>query len=271
MEIQAVIEGIKAAKKLNPNAPITIITDSKYVVNTMTKNWSRKANKDLWKELDDIIDGRDIKYEWVKGHSTNKGNQRADELANMGVDGSQVMDFQQSSLLTIKSEPTPIINEEYKEPESSHQSDTFDNISTEEKSPFISIDELPSDPEFDINILMEQQRKTELVAPIALELLKVEDQRNSPTRHFQGKYITIDYDGYHLTIKNNQDDSIKMKARFVGVDPATRKTQWLSELPENSPGLTDADVQKWTSASVKNYIKQKIVEQEVQKRLSLAK
>ena len=147
----------------------------------------------------------------------------------------------------------------------------FDNIRTEENSPFISIDELPSDPEFDLNILMEQQRKTELIAPIAIEFLKVEDQRNSPTRHFQGEDITIDYDGHHLTIKNNQDNSVKMKARFVGVDPATRKTQWLSELPENSPGLTDADVQKWTSASVKNYIKQKMVEQEVQKGLSLAK
>ena len=62
-------------------------------------------------------------------------------------------------------------------------------------------------------------------------------------------------EGY-FTIMNNQDNSIKMKARFVGVNPASKKSQWLSELPENSPGLRDADVQKWTSEAVKNYIKQ---------------
>ncbi|MGB5770560.1 MAG: hypothetical protein WBM32_11935, partial [Crocosphaera sp.] len=112
-----------------------------------------------------------------------------------------------------------------------------------------------------IDILMEQQKRTDLVAPIAAQFLKVQDQSNSPTRHYQGKEITINYDGHHLTIKNNHDNSIKMKARFVGVNPATKKSQWLSELPENSPGLKDADVQKWTSNSVKNYIKQKKVEQ----------
>ncbi|CCQ55652.1 hypothetical protein CWATWH0005_5245 [Crocosphaera watsonii WH 0005] len=62
-----------------------------------------------------------------------------------------------------------------------------------------------------------------------------------------------------------------MKARFVGVNPATKKSQWLSELPKNSPGLRDADVQKWTSIAVKNYIKQKQVEQATQKGLNMAK
>ena len=94
---------------------------------------------------------------------------------------------------------------------------------------------------------------------------------NSPTRHYQGKEITIDYDGHHLTIRNNQDNSIKMKARFVGVNPATKKSQWLSELPENSPGLRDADVQKWTSEAVKNYIKQKQNQQETKQKSSMVK
>ncbi|MGB5769166.1 MAG: hypothetical protein WBM32_04745, partial [Crocosphaera sp.] len=90
-------------------------------------------------------------------------------------------------------------------------------------SNYISFDDIPSDPEIDkIDILMEQQKRTDLVAPIAAQFLKVQDQRNSPTRHYQGKEITIDYDGHHLTIKNNQDNSIKMKARFVGVNPATK-------------------------------------------------
>jgi hypothetical protein len=138
-----------------------------------------------------------------------------------------------------------------------------DNKQSEKTADYLSFNELPSNPEIDaVDRLMEQQIKTDLVAPIAAQFLKVQDQRNSPTRYYQGKEITINYDGHHLTIKNNQDDSLKMKARFVGVNLQTKKSQWLSELPENSPGLTDVDVQQWTSSSVKNYIKQKKIEQQ---------
>ncbi|EHJ09330.1 hypothetical protein CWATWH0003_B238 [Crocosphaera watsonii WH 0003] len=147
-----------------------------------------------------------------------------------------------------------------------------DNKQKDKISEYISFNDIPSEPEIDeIDKLMEQQIKTDLVAPIAAQFLKVQDPSNSPTRHYQGKEITIDYDGHHLTIKNNQDNSIKMKARFVGVNPASKKSQWLSELPENSPGLRDADVQKWTSEAVKNYIKQKQVEQENNHSVCLSK
>ncbi|MCH2248086.1 MAG: hypothetical protein MK111_26260, partial [Crocosphaera sp.] len=147
-----------------------------------------------------------------------------------------------------------------------------DNKKMDKTSNYLSFNDIPSEPEIDeIDLLMEQQIKTDLVAPIAAQFLKVQDPSNSPTRHYQGKEITIDYDGHHLTIKNNQDNSIKMKARFIGVNPATKKSQWLSELPKNAPGLKDADVQKWTSTSVKNYIKQKKLEQGSKKGLSLSK
>ena len=167
---------------------------------------------------------------------------------------------------SVDSKATDLNN---KKQEDSLSIDNSDNISIEETSPLISIDDIPSDLEIDVST--EQQLKTDLVAPIAAQFLKVQDQSNSPTRHFQGKEITIDYDGHHLTIKNNQDNSIKMKARFIGVNPATKKSQWLSELPENSPGLKDADVQKWTSEAVKNYIKQKQVEQETKQKSRIAK
>ncbi|MCH2246667.1 MAG: hypothetical protein MK111_18885, partial [Crocosphaera sp.] len=167
---------------------------------------------------------------------------------------------------SVDSKATDLNN---KKQEDSLSIDNSDNISIEETSPLISIDDIPSDLEIDVST--EQQLKTDLVAPIAAQFLKVQDQSNSPTRHFQGKEITIDYDGHHLTIKNNQDNSIKMKARFIGVNPATKKSQWLSELPKNAPGLKDADVQKWTSEAVKNYIKQKQVEQATQKGLNMVK
>ncbi len=144
-----------------------------------------------------------------------------------------------------------------------------DNKQRNQKSNYLSFNDIPSEPEIDI--CTEQQIKTDLVAPIAAQFLKVQDPSNSPTRHYQGKEITIDYDGHHLTIKNNEDNSIKMKARFVGVNPATKKSQWLSELPGNSPGLRDADVQKWTNEAVKNYIKQKQSQPKNPKEFPLAK
>ncbi|MEA5536944.1 hypothetical protein VB691_23365, partial [Crocosphaera sp. XPORK-15E] len=147
-----------------------------------------------------------------------------------------------------------------------------DSLSSNTESPkptYLSINNISSDPEFDINHLMEQQQRTELVAPIALEYLKLQDPQTSDTRHFKGPHLTFDYDGHYLTIKDNKDDSIKMKARFTGVEPVTKKTQWLSALPENSPGLTQADVNKWTSDSVKEYIKQEKIKQATTKGLAM--
>ena len=50
-------------------------------------NSSKKPvkNVDLWKELDSLTDGNDLEWFWVKGHAGNKGNERADELANLGI------------------------------------------------------------------------------------------------------------------------------------------------------------------------------------------
>tara|TARA_B100001996_G_scaffold381072_1_gene369789 strand:+ start:2672 stop:3547 length:876 start_codon:yes stop_codon:yes gene_type:complete len=78
MEIQAVIEGLKNS---NPDEEIRIFSDSTYVINTLTKNWKRNANHDLWSKLDDLVKDRNIKWNWVKGHSGDKYNDIADELA----------------------------------------------------------------------------------------------------------------------------------------------------------------------------------------------
>jgi ribonuclease HI len=43
-------------------------------------------NIELWQRLDAATDAHDIKWVWVKGHSGDEGNERADELANMGID-----------------------------------------------------------------------------------------------------------------------------------------------------------------------------------------
>ena len=93
MELQAALEAVRAVP-----GPLHIISDSTYVVNCFRDSWwkgwikrgwqnSQKkpvANRDIWEPLIELYQERDITFEWVKGHSGNKWNDRADELAVMG-------------------------------------------------------------------------------------------------------------------------------------------------------------------------------------------
>lgn len=96
MELQAAIEGLKALKK--PCA-VTLYTDSKYVLQGITdwiNNWKAKGwktaskqavkNSDLWQTLDKLNTTHAVNWVWVKGHAGNAGNERADQLANLGID-----------------------------------------------------------------------------------------------------------------------------------------------------------------------------------------
>ena len=92
MEITGVIE---AMKRLKFPCDVTVISDSKYVVNAFEMGWLQKwknnlwrkpngvpvPNKDLWLELLKISKKHNVKYQWVKGHANNKFNNRCDELA----------------------------------------------------------------------------------------------------------------------------------------------------------------------------------------------
>ena len=95
MELMAVIEALKALKKVSS---LTIYTDSTYVQKGMTewlKNWKAadfklkgggyRLNHDLWKELDNLSQSHEIEWRWVKGHSGHPENERADALARRGV------------------------------------------------------------------------------------------------------------------------------------------------------------------------------------------
>ena len=95
MELMAVIESLKAISK---PFEIEITTDSKYVKNGITSwihNWKKNGwktaakkpvkNKELWIELDYLIQKHNISWKWVKGHSGHVENERADELANEAI------------------------------------------------------------------------------------------------------------------------------------------------------------------------------------------
>ena len=78
MEMTAVIKGLEA---VDPAAEVLISSDSTYVINTMTKGWKRKANHDLWEQLDNLVKTRNISWRWVRGHNGDRGNTLADAAA----------------------------------------------------------------------------------------------------------------------------------------------------------------------------------------------
>lgn len=79
MEMLAVIKGLQATLG---GVDVKIYSDSQYVINTMTRNWKRRANQDLWGEMDSEVIKRNVEWQWEKGHVGNPLNEMADFLAN---------------------------------------------------------------------------------------------------------------------------------------------------------------------------------------------
>lgn len=61
---------------------ITIYSDSNLIIQTLNQGWKRKANTDLWAQMDNLRAWLDITWTWVKAHHTNKNNNLVDGLAN---------------------------------------------------------------------------------------------------------------------------------------------------------------------------------------------
>jgi ribonuclease HI len=96
MELTAVI---RALESLRRPCQIRLHTDSKYVqqgISAWIHSWKKRGwktadnkpvkNMDLWKVLDELAAKHEIEWLWVKGHVGHEGNERADELANRGVE-----------------------------------------------------------------------------------------------------------------------------------------------------------------------------------------
>lgn len=97
MELTGAIEGLNALKE---PCEVTLVTDSSYVIKGFTewlpgwkkRNWKNASkrpvlNVDLWQQLELAVSRHaQVNWQWVKGHSGHEGNERADALANQGID-----------------------------------------------------------------------------------------------------------------------------------------------------------------------------------------
>ena len=92
------LAAISALETLERDSKLTVVTDSSYVKDGLTKwihGWKRNGwrtsakkpvkNEDLWKRLDAAAARHDVTWEWVKGHAGHPENERADELARQGM------------------------------------------------------------------------------------------------------------------------------------------------------------------------------------------
>ncbi len=78
MELTAIIEGLKATPE---QASVKVVSDSQYVIHTMTRKWKRNANQDLWLMLDKLNVNRRVRWQYVRGHAGHSYNERCDRLA----------------------------------------------------------------------------------------------------------------------------------------------------------------------------------------------
>jgi ribonuclease HI len=97
MELTAVIRGLEALKA---PSPVTVHTDSRYVMDGTTqwiKRWKKNGwktadkkavkNEELWRSLDALCERHTVHWRWVRGHSGHRENERADALARAAIPG----------------------------------------------------------------------------------------------------------------------------------------------------------------------------------------
>ena len=98
MELLAVIVGLEALK--NPGQSVTVVSDSKYVVDAVEKKWlfgwetkgfKGKKNPDLWMRFLKIYRQHKVNFKWVKGHNNHPQNERCDQLAVAAAESGKLI------------------------------------------------------------------------------------------------------------------------------------------------------------------------------------
>lgn len=98
MELLSVIVGLEMLK--NPGSQVMVFSDSKYVIDSITKGWvfgwvkkdfKDKKNRDLWERFLRIYPKHKVRFTWVKGHNDHPQNERCDQLAVAAATGKNLL------------------------------------------------------------------------------------------------------------------------------------------------------------------------------------
>lgn len=103
MELMWVITGLS---NLKTSSKVTVITDSQYTINGITKGWAKSwqkngwkkadkkpaTNSDLWEKLLDLLEKHEVDFFWVKWHNGHDENERCDELATLAMNKKNLLD-----------------------------------------------------------------------------------------------------------------------------------------------------------------------------------
>jgi ribonuclease HI len=120
MELLAVVEGLRALKV---RCVVTVYSDSRYVVDGVTKGWAHRwraagwlrsageqtVNADLWAQLLDLCDRHQVGFEWVRGHAGNTDNECCDRLA---VQAAQADNLPPDDGFEQRDDPPPLADEQ---------------------------------------------------------------------------------------------------------------------------------------------------------------
>jgi len=88
MEITAALEGILHTPQ---SAEVVVYTDSQYLFGCMAKGWQRRANRDLWEQLDEVVSPRRVRWEWIDRNTRNPFHKEAHTLAtNLATEGKSL-------------------------------------------------------------------------------------------------------------------------------------------------------------------------------------
>lgn len=201
MELMGAIQALE-------NSPSTtaleIWTDSSYVKNGITQwieGWKQKgwktagkkpvANQDLWQRLDELRQSRAVSWHWVKGHAGHAGNEKADELANLGVE-RVLQGYPEAHLLQAQS-ITPTLSTSHPNPEEPSLSPTLKKNLVESA---VTDDWLHNDP-LGLDALEEDYLEEVDLEEIALE--KMDDGENElrfDNERLSAAASTYQQDGY---------------------------------------------------------------------------
>lgn len=98
MELLSVIVALETLK--NPGSQVVVFSDSKYVVDSITKGWvfgwvkkdfKDKKNRDLWERFLRIYPKHKVQFRWIRGHNDHPQNERCDQLAVAAATGGNLM------------------------------------------------------------------------------------------------------------------------------------------------------------------------------------